>query len=195
MIQVLTDHFNTCPHHRQVPKAWKNALIVLIYKKESTSHIKHYRPICLLPIIYKVFSNIFLQRMIRTLAFHQSREQAGFRACYSTIDHLQVVNQLQEKTNEYKITHFWLPRLWNSFDSIEFNPLFEGLNNQSVDEAYLKPPRNLYTVYVMSATRHQPWDKLGRQKCQDWREYLSHLIFVDDIILITNSTSKLQEML
>ena len=79
MIQVLTDLFNTCLHHRQVPKAWKNALIVLIHKKGNTSDIKNYRPISLLPIMYKVFSNILLQRMIRTLDFHQPREQAGFR--------------------------------------------------------------------------------------------------------------------
>ena len=34
MIQILTDLFNTCLHHRQVPKAWKSALIVLIHKKD-----------------------------------------------------------------------------------------------------------------------------------------------------------------
>ena len=40
MIQILTDLFNTCLHHQQVPKAWKNALIVLIHKKGNTSDIK-----------------------------------------------------------------------------------------------------------------------------------------------------------
>ena len=58
MIQILTDLFNTCLHHQQVPKAWKNALVVLIHKKGNTSDIKNYRPISLLPIMYKVFSNI-----------------------------------------------------------------------------------------------------------------------------------------
>ena len=85
MIQILTDLFNTCLHHQLVPKAWKNALVVLIHKKGNTSDIKNYRPISLLPIMYKVFSNILLQRMIRTLDFHQPREQAEFRAGYSTI--------------------------------------------------------------------------------------------------------------
>ena len=40
MIQILTDLFNTCLHHQQVPKAWKNALVVLIHKKGNTSDIK-----------------------------------------------------------------------------------------------------------------------------------------------------------
>ena len=85
------------------PQSMKTALIVLIHKKGNTSDIKNYRPISLLPIMYKVFSNVLPQRMIRTLDFHQPREQALLRAGYSTIDHLQIVNQLQEKANEYSI--------------------------------------------------------------------------------------------
>ena len=121
MIQILTDLFITCLHHQQVPKAWKNALVVLIHKKGNTSDIKNYRPISLLPIMYKVFSNILLERMIRTLDFHQPREQSGFRVGYSTIDHLQVVNQLQEKANEYNMPLcFAFVDYEKAFDSIEF---------------------------------------------------------------------------
>ena len=75
MIQVLTDLFNTCLHHQQVSKAWKKLWFVLIYKKGNTSDIRNCRPISLLSIMYKVFSNILL-RMIHTLDFHQSCEQA-----------------------------------------------------------------------------------------------------------------------
>ena len=140
MIQILTDLFNTCLHHQQVPKAWKNALVVLIHKKGNTSDFKNYRPISLLPIMYKVFSNILLQRMIRTLDFHQPCEQARFRAGYSMIDHLQVVNQLQEKANEYNMPLcFAFVYYEKAFDSIEFEPHFEGLKNQGVDEAYFNP--------------------------------------------------------
>ena len=53
--------------------------------------------------MYKVFSNILLHRMICMLDFHQPRGQARLRAGCSIIDHLQVVNQLQEKANEYNI--------------------------------------------------------------------------------------------
>ena len=40
---------------------------------------------------------------IRTLYFHQPHGQFSFKAGYSTIDHLQVVNQVQLKANEYNI--------------------------------------------------------------------------------------------
>ena len=68
--------------------------------------------------------------MIRTLYSHQLREQAGFRADYSTIDHLQVVNQLQEKANGYNIPLcFAFVDYEKAFDSTEFEPRFEGLKN------------------------------------------------------------------
>ena len=57
MMQVLTDLSNTCLHHHQVQKAWKNALIVLINKKGNTSDIKNYRPIGLLPICTRCFEH------------------------------------------------------------------------------------------------------------------------------------------
>ena len=126
------------------PKPWKNVLIVLIQKKGNTSDIKNYRPISLLPIMSKVFSNILLQRMIRTLDFQQPREQAGFRAGCSKIDHLQVVNQLQEKANEYNMPLcFAFVDYEKAFNSTEFEPLFEWIKNQDVDEAYLNILRNL----------------------------------------------------
>ena len=36
---ILTDLFNKCLHHLNVPKAWKNVLIVLICKREK--YIRH----------------------------------------------------------------------------------------------------------------------------------------------------------
>ena len=103
--------------------------------------------------------------MIRTLDFHQPREQAGFRAGYSTIDHLQVVNQLQEKANEYNVPLcFAFVDYEKAFDSIEFESLFEGLKNQGVDKAYLNILRNLYSEAISVLQLHKDSEKfkLGR---------------------------------
>ena len=83
------------------------------------------------------------------LNFHQPRERAGFRAGYSTIDHLQVTNHQQEKANEY-IMPLWFAFVdyEKAFDSIEYKPFFEGLMNQGVDEAYLNILRNFYNEAI-----------------------------------------------
>ena len=53
ILQMLSDG--------RVPSSWKNASVVLIHKKGNTAD----RPISLLPVIYKVFSHILLQRMLQ----------------------------------------------------------------------------------------------------------------------------------
>ena len=84
--------------------------------------------------------------MVRTLDFHQPHEQAGFRAGYSTIDHLQVVNQLQKKANQYNIPLcFAFIDYEKAFDSIKFEPLFEGLKNQGIEKVSLNILENLYS--------------------------------------------------
>ena len=132
IINLLTPLFNKCLQLCQVPKAWQNALMLLLHKKGNTSDIKDYRPISLLSIIYKVFSCILLQCILQTLDLHQSREQAGFRAGFSTIDHLHVVNQLQEKGHEYNIP-------------LCFEPIFHAFKNHGVDKAYLNIIKHLYS--------------------------------------------------
>ena len=138
IVNLLTWLFNKCLQPFQVPKAWQNAVMILLHKKSNTSDIKNYRPISLLPIIYKVFSGILLQQILQTLDFHQPREQVGFRAGFPTIDHLHVINQLQEKVCEYNIPLcFALVDYEKAFNSIEFEPIFHALRNHGVDKAYL----------------------------------------------------------
>ena len=119
------------------------------------------------------------------LDFHQPCEQAGFRAGYSTIDHLQVVNQLQEKANECNIPLcFAFVDYEKVFDSIKFELLFEGLKNQSVDEAYLSILRNLYSevtsvprlhrdVYLMEMVTksHDQVQETKRRTEQGWSAF------------------------
>ena len=61
IVNLLTQLLSKCLQLCQVPKARQNALMILLHKKGNTSDIKNYRPISLLPIIYKVFTCILLQ--------------------------------------------------------------------------------------------------------------------------------------
>ena len=56
IIKALTQLFNRCLSDGRVPSSWKNASVVLIYKRGNTADIKNYRPISLLPVICKVSS-------------------------------------------------------------------------------------------------------------------------------------------
>ena len=193
----------------------------------TASDIKNYRPISLLPIIYKVFSHILLQWIPWTLDFHQPQEQAGFRSGFSMTDQLHVVNQLQERAHEYSIPLcFALMDSEKAFDNIEVKPIFHALENHGVDKAYLDIIKHMYCKATSVIFLHTDSEKFRLQRgvrqgdnistrlftsCpQDiiigkinWKDksfringkYLPHLIFTDDIVLITKSTSELQKML
>ena len=99
----LAKLFNKCLQNRQSPKAWNNAIIVLLHKKGDKMEIGNYRPISLISHISKLFTKVIKNRIESQLDSNQSREQAGFRRGYSTSDHLQVVTQIIEKCNEYQL--------------------------------------------------------------------------------------------
>ena len=49
----------------------------------------------------KLYTKIITNRITDQLDSNQPAEQAGFRSNYSTNDHLQVVQQIMERYNEY----------------------------------------------------------------------------------------------
>ena len=103
--------------------------------------------------------------MLRTLDQHQPREQAGFRSGFSTIDHIQVISQLQEKADEYNTPLcFAFVDYAKAFDTIEFNPLFESLENQGVEAAHITLLRDLYNGATSTLKLHRESDKINLQR-------------------------------
>ena len=73
--------------------------MIMLHKKRD---ISNYRPISLLSYMHKLLTRILHKQMEEVLDKSQPREQAGFRNGYSTVDHLQIINQRIEKCNEFK---------------------------------------------------------------------------------------------
>lgn len=68
-----------CMKQGKVPTKWKNAEVTLLLKKWENSDIQHYRPICLLSRIYKLFTKIITNRLTIKLDSYQTVGQAGFK--------------------------------------------------------------------------------------------------------------------
>ncbi|TKR57766.1 hypothetical protein L596_030422 [Steinernema carpocapsae] len=108
--------------------------------------LKNYRPISLLPTIYKVLSRVISARIDRTLDEAQPIEQAGFRKNCSTAEHLQAVNQLLEKAREYRVPIFMVfIDFEKAFDSVESNAIWNAAQRQGVHPKLLKLLRNIYS--------------------------------------------------
>ncbi|GBP68039.1 Craniofacial development protein 2 [Eumeta japonica] len=70
--------FNLILQKSVTPTQWSESNIILIYKRGS-KNIGNYRPISLLPTLYKLFSAIINSRISPVIEARQPVEQAGFR--------------------------------------------------------------------------------------------------------------------
>ena len=105
VLTYLTNIFNNILKTKQIPDSWHEAKIVILFKKGDPKDIKNYRSISLLSHSYKIFTRLLQTRIERTLDENQPREQAGFQKGYFTTDHLQALNQIIEKSNEYNLPY------------------------------------------------------------------------------------------
>ncbi|KAE9412353.1 hypothetical protein Angca_007976, partial [Angiostrongylus cantonensis] len=83
LARLFTRYLSEC----KVPTQWKTSRTVLLFNKGDLHDIGNYRPICLLSVVYKLFTRVILNRIDRTLDEGQPCEQVGFRKGFSTIDH------------------------------------------------------------------------------------------------------------
>ena len=97
---------------------------------------ENYRPICIIPILHKLFSKIIPQRIYKTWNNAQSRDQAGFRPGFSCDDHLFAVAMLVEKLNEYG-RPCWMAALGSkkASDTITHESIWEALKEKGVAQS------------------------------------------------------------
>jgi len=88
---------------REILSSWNNDVIILLYKKGDKERVEHHRPISLMSVLYKMFTKVILTRIERDLDFNKGREQAGYRRGFSTMDHIQTLNEVMGRTNKYEL--------------------------------------------------------------------------------------------
>ncbi|CAM4928046.1 unnamed protein product [Rotaria socialis] len=144
--KIITKLFNECLEIEDIPTQWKQSSTIIIPKKGDREDLKNYRPIALLPTIYKLFTKVLVNRMARQLDEQQPREQAGFRSGFSTIDHFHVINQILERTRECKIPLCMVfVDYEKAFDSMEINAAINALVRQNIPKKYIRTLLNINT--------------------------------------------------
>ncbi|KAE9420034.1 hypothetical protein Angca_005653, partial [Angiostrongylus cantonensis] len=98
MARLFARYLSECKLRTQ----WKTSKTVLLFKNGDQHDIGNYRPVCLLSIVYKLFTRVIINRINRTLEEEQPCEQAGFRKGFSTMDHIHTITRLTKVSREYK---------------------------------------------------------------------------------------------
>ncbi|KAK6761387.1 hypothetical protein RB195_022447 [Necator americanus] len=58
---ILSAHMRSYLQKERIPDQWKTSGTVLIHKKGDREDLRNYHPICLLSVLYKVFTKIILE--------------------------------------------------------------------------------------------------------------------------------------
>lgn len=153
--------YTQCLEERRIPTNWKNAKMIILFKKGNKKDIKNYRPICLLSNVYKLFTKILTIRLETKLDENQPREQAGFRRKFSTNDHIHAINQLKERCREYnKPLCVAFVDYEKAFDSVQTQSILMSLQQQGIEDIYIELLKEIYTESTVTVHLHKESDKI-----------------------------------
>ncbi|KAE9414062.1 hypothetical protein Angca_006728, partial [Angiostrongylus cantonensis] len=131
------------------PTQWKTTTTVLLFKKGDLHDVGNSRPICLLSVVYKLFTRVILNRIDRTLDEGQPCEQAGFRKGFTPMDQIHTLTRFIKVSREYKRSlSLTFIDLKKPFDSIEIEAVMEALGSQGVPTQCIKILRELYKIFT-----------------------------------------------
>lgn len=145
IIPTLKEIFNDIIKTETIPQQWTKSNIILLYKKGDQFDIGNYRPISLMPNLYKIFAKILLKRIEGKLDEQQPIEQAGFRKNFSVLDHIHTVRQIIAKYEEYQLVYYLaFVDYSKAFDSLIHSNIWEALKHQGIEQKYIRLIRNVY---------------------------------------------------
>ena len=146
LASILCETYNqllTCSC--ETPTSWKETIFTVLHKSGDERQPSNYRPIVIIPILYKLFARLLYSRLAPILDAEQCPDQAGFRPNYATVDHLFTFSQLREKTDEFQL-NLWLAAIdfKKAFDAIDQDGLWHALRQQKVPPSYIRILKQLY---------------------------------------------------
>ena len=145
LVRPLTRLFNDILNGTQIPEGFGDAKTILLFKKGDPQMVQNYRPISLLPAIYKCFTKTLDERIQSQLEATQDVEQAGFRRGFSTIEQIHAVTEVIEKADEYNLPLYLLfVDFEKAFDSVEVNAVWQSLQQAAVHPSVIGVMQNIY---------------------------------------------------
>jgi hypothetical protein len=180
---LMTKFFNMILNSGHVPNEWCIGLILPLYKKKgSVDDPNNYRGITLLSCMSKVFTSILNERLRQFLEKNNKlgQEQAGYRAGYSTVDHIYAINTLIEMyLSKGKRLYCVFVDYQKAFDLIDRSKLWQKILAIGVNGKVFKIIQNMYNN-ARSSIKHESVKSQESFKCNigvRQGENLSPLLF------------------
>jgi sorting nexin-29 len=118
---------------KRMPEDWAVGIICLIHKKGDKTDCNNYRPITLLNVAYKIFSNTLYKRLLPYVDSKTGIYQCGFQQGKATTEQMFTLRQILQKCREYIIrTHYLSIDFKTGYDSIIRQQLYEAMKKLEI---------------------------------------------------------------
>lgn len=98
---VMTILIQPKKYHVMIPTIWTKGVVKLLWKKKGEiTDIKNYRPLSMTESIYKLFTSIINNRLIKPFSRCIGKHQAGFLPGRSYFDHVKEIQGLLDLAKE-----------------------------------------------------------------------------------------------
>ena len=160
------------------PKSWRRIKIQVIHKKGDREDAGNYRPICGLPILYKLFATVLYARLAPGLHKVQPPDQAVFRPNHRCEDHLMVYRVLEQRCREWNIPlYISTIDFTKAFDSIKHSAIWKALKHYGVKPAYVTLLQRLYSQQEGTVLTDKESDVFSIKRGTKQGDPLSSLLF------------------
>ena len=143
-VNWLADLFDTIWDNEEVPKTWKQGLIVKLPKKGDLKECDNWRGITLTSVPSKVFGRVLIERIIHGVNNKLRDEQAGFRRGRSTVEQIFILRNIIEQVVE------WQSTLYVAF--VDFEKAFDSVDRESlwkIMSSYGIPPKIIKMIQIL----------------------------------------------
>ena len=142
---TILHSFNEMLSTASFPDDWHHTIFKMLPKTGDSSNVDNWRPIAILPILYKLFNRLLFERIFPILDEHQDTSQLGFRPGMRLENAFATIEGLLSNCHEHH-TDLWIASLdmRKAFDRVEFSALFRALRMYGLDEPHLNLIACLY---------------------------------------------------
>jgi len=150
---LITAILNGCLRFRRVPAAWRTGSTILLHKKGDPADPGNFRPITLLPTLYKLLAGCLAARLSSWAKASGvlSPQQKGFvPAVEGCLEQSFLVAAAFEESRDVGLHKRGLPifsaflDLQNAFGSVPHTSLLRVLTRVGVDDGFLELVKHLY---------------------------------------------------
>ena len=136
----ITNAINSCYSKGILTLSMRQTIITCIPKgNKNRSLIKNWRPISLLPVVYKMTSSVLAERLKPILKDIISTHQSGFLSGRSISDCTRLICDLMFYTQKHKIPGLLMQiDFQKAFDSVSWDFLYIVLEKFGFDDKFIK---------------------------------------------------------